>query len=130
MTPLLRGYLLAMAAPAVVLTAMLVGGPSTAPGDPVLMVVLLLLGAVASNFPVMVSPRLKTDAAPAVYLMTAGGIGILFSGRTHDERSKSMNSRAFSWAVSSVELHPIGKGCIASEKSTGFAGSVTTCTSV
>jgi putative nucleotidyltransferase with HDIG domain len=30
--------------------------------------VLLLLGAVASNFPVMVSPRLKTDAAPAVYL--------------------------------------------------------------
>jgi putative nucleotidyltransferase with HDIG domain len=68
MTPLLRGYLLAMAAPAVVLTALLVGGPSTAPGDPVLLVVLLLLGAVASNFPVMVSPRLKTDAAPAVYL--------------------------------------------------------------
>src|SRR5216684_1905016 len=68
MTPLLRAYLLAMAAPAVVLTAMLLVGPSAAPGDPVLLVVLLLLGAVASNFPVIVSPRLKTDAAPAVYL--------------------------------------------------------------
>src|SRR5713226_9388477 len=66
MTPLLRAYLLAMAAPAVVLTAMLLGQP--APGDPILLVVLLLLGAVASNFPVIVSPRLKTDAAPAVYL--------------------------------------------------------------
>src|SRR5258708_36723293 len=68
MTPLLRAYLLAMAAPAVVLTAMLLGRPAAAPGDPFLLVVLLLLGAVASNYPVMVSPRLKTDAAPAVYL--------------------------------------------------------------
>src|SRR5216683_1300030 len=68
MTPVLRAYLLAMAAPVVVLTAMLLVGPSAAPGDPVLLVVLLLLGAVASNFPVIVSPRLKTDAAPAVYL--------------------------------------------------------------
>src|SRR5216684_2181082 len=68
MTPVLRAYLLAMAAPAVVLTAMLLVGPSAAPGDPVLLLVLLLLGAVASNFPVIVSPRLKTDAAPAVYL--------------------------------------------------------------
>src|SRR5260370_6783401 len=68
MPPLLRAYLLAMAAPAVVLTAMLLGRPPEAPGDPVLLVVLLLLGAVASNFPVMVSPRLKPDAAPAVYL--------------------------------------------------------------
>src|SRR5260370_13923034 len=68
MTPLLRAYLLAMAAPAVVLTAMLLGRPPEAPGDPVLLVVLLVLGAVATNFPVMVSPRLKTDAAPAVYL--------------------------------------------------------------
>src|SRR5260370_40905105 len=68
MTPLLRAYLLAMAAPAVVLTAMLLGLPPEAPGDPVLLVVLLVLGAVARNFPGMVSPRLKTDAAPAVYL--------------------------------------------------------------
>src|SRR5260370_36949408 len=68
MTPLLRAYLLAMAAPAVVPTAMLLGLPPEAPGDPVLLVVLLVLGAVATNFPVMVSPRLKTDAAPAVYL--------------------------------------------------------------
>src|SRR5229473_1561797 len=45
MTPVLRAYLLAMAAPAVVLTAMLLVGPSAAPGDPVLLVVLLLLGA-------------------------------------------------------------------------------------
>src|SRR5260370_22503309 len=68
MTPLLRAYLLAMAAPAAVLTALLLGRPAAAPGDPFLLVVLLLLGAVATNFPVMVSPRLKTDAAPAVYL--------------------------------------------------------------
>src|SRR5260370_21533021 len=68
MTPLLRAYLLAMAAPAVLLTAMLRGGPAAAPADPFLLVVLLLLGAVASNFPVRGSPRLKTDAAPAVYL--------------------------------------------------------------
>jgi len=68
MTPLLRAYLLAMAAPAVVLTAMLLVWPAAAPDDPVLLVVLLLLGAAASYFPVMVSPRLKTDAAPAVYL--------------------------------------------------------------
>src|SRR5260370_35438667 len=68
MTPLLRAYLLAMAAPAVVLTAMLLGRPAAAPGVPFLLVVLLLLGAVASTYPVMVSPRLKTDAAPAVYL--------------------------------------------------------------
>src|SRR5258708_37219954 len=71
MTPLLRAYLLAMAAPAVVLTAMLLGRPAAAPGDPFPPVVLLLLGAVASNYPVLVSPRLKTDAAPAVYLAAA-----------------------------------------------------------
>ena len=63
----LRAYLLTMAAPAVLLTAGLVGLPA-APGDPVLMAVLMLLGAAATNFPVMVSPRLKADAAPAVYL--------------------------------------------------------------
>src|SRR5260370_12778346 len=68
MTPLLRPSRLAMAAPAVVLTAMLRGGPAAAPADPFLLVVLLWLGAVARNFPVRVPPRWKTDAAPAVSL--------------------------------------------------------------
>ncbi len=65
---LLRAYLLVVAAPAVALTAGLVGRPADAPGDPVLMVVFLLLGAGAANFPVMISPRYKADAAPAVYI--------------------------------------------------------------
>jgi putative nucleotidyltransferase with HDIG domain len=65
---LLRAYLLVVAAPAVALTAALVGLPAVAPGDPVVMVVLLLLGAGAANFPVMISPRYKADAAPAVYI--------------------------------------------------------------
>lgn len=68
MTPMLRAYLLTMAAPAVVLTAALLGLPAAAPGDPVLMVVLIVLGAAAVNVPVVVSPRYKADATPAVYL--------------------------------------------------------------
>jgi HD-GYP domain-containing protein (c-di-GMP phosphodiesterase class II) len=70
MTPLLRFYLLVLAAPAVALTVALLGipAPAAAPGDPILMVVLIVLGAVATNFPVMVSPRYQADAAPAVYL--------------------------------------------------------------
>jgi HD-GYP domain-containing protein (c-di-GMP phosphodiesterase class II) len=68
MTPLLRFYLLLLAAPAVALTVALLGLPGAAPGDPVLMAVLVVLGGVATNFPVMVSPRYQADAAPAVYL--------------------------------------------------------------
>src|SRR6266700_5079462 len=68
MTPVLRAYLLTMAAPAVVLAAALLGLPVAAPGDPVLMVVLIVLGAAAVNVPVIVSPRYKADATPAVYL--------------------------------------------------------------
>ena len=68
MTPLLRFYLLVLAAPAVALTVALLDSPGAAPGDPVLMAVLVVLGAVATNFPVMVSPRYQADAAPAVYL--------------------------------------------------------------
>ena len=70
MTPLLRAYLLTMAYPAVVLAAWLVKLPGAAdgPGDPVLMGVLIVLGALATNFPVAVSPRYKADAAPAVYM--------------------------------------------------------------
>jgi hypothetical protein len=70
MTPLLRAYLLTMAYPAVVLAAWLLKLPGAAdgPGDPVLMGVLIVLGALATNFPVAVSPRYKADAAPAVYM--------------------------------------------------------------
>ncbi len=69
MTPLLRAYLLAMAYPAVVVTAWLLRLPAPAePGDPMLAGVLVLLGALATNFPVAVTPRYKADAAPAVYL--------------------------------------------------------------
>jgi putative nucleotidyltransferase with HDIG domain len=75
---LLRAFLLTMAAPAVLLTAGLLGLPAAAPGDPVLMAVLMLLAAAATNFPVMVSPRLKADASPAVYLAAV----LLFSPAT------------------------------------------------
>src|SRR5713226_6090800 len=69
MTPLLRAYLLAMAYPAVAVTAWLLRLPAPAePGDPMLAGVLVLLGALATNFPVAVTPRYKADAAPAVYL--------------------------------------------------------------
>ncbi len=68
MTPLLRAYLLATAAPAVVLTVAVFGLPAGAPGDPILMVLLMVLGAAAVNVPVAVSPRYKADATPAVYL--------------------------------------------------------------
>ncbi|HSS94041.1 MAG TPA: HD-GYP domain-containing protein [Candidatus Dormibacteraeota bacterium] len=68
MTPMLRTYLLAMTAPAVLMTAGLLGLHATSPGDPVLMVVLILLGAVGTNFPVMVSPRYKADASPAIHI--------------------------------------------------------------
>src|SRR5258708_12908450 len=67
MTPLLRVSLLAMAAPAALMVAAVLRTPST-PGDPVLMVVLVLLGAVATNFPVMISRHYKADATPAIHL--------------------------------------------------------------
>jgi putative nucleotidyltransferase with HDIG domain len=68
MTPLQRGYLLALSAPAVALTSSLLGLGSRSPGDPVLMVVLLILGAVATTYPVMVSPRYKADVSPAIHI--------------------------------------------------------------
>jgi putative nucleotidyltransferase with HDIG domain len=67
MTSLLRAYLLAMAAPAALMMAAALRMPST-PGDPVLMFVLVLLGAVATNFPVMISRHYKADATPAIHL--------------------------------------------------------------
>ena len=67
MTSMLRAYLLAVAAPAAVMMAAVLRMPST-PGDPVLMLVLVLLGAVATNFPVMISRHYKADATPAIHL--------------------------------------------------------------
>src|ERR1700674_1574604 len=68
MTPWLRAYLLSTAVPAAAAGALLLGLPPAAPGDPVLAALLVGLGALAANFPVMVSPRYKADAAPAIYL--------------------------------------------------------------
>ncbi len=64
-----------MTVPAVAVAALLLtlGPASTA--DPALMAVLVVLGALAANFPVAVSPRYKADPAPAVYL----ACGLLFS---------------------------------------------------
>jgi putative nucleotidyltransferase with HDIG domain len=67
MTPLLRAYLLAMAAPAALMMAVVLRTPST-PGDLLLMFVLVVLGAVATNFPVMISRHYKADATPAIHL--------------------------------------------------------------
>lgn len=68
MTPRLRAYLLAIAAPAAPAVALLLRLPAQSPVDPALAALLVLLGALAANFPVMVSPRYKADAAPAIYL--------------------------------------------------------------
>jgi putative nucleotidyltransferase with HDIG domain len=64
----LRQYLLLAAAPAVLAAVLLLRLPPDAPVEPVLAALLVLLGALAANFPVMVSPRYKADAAPAIYL--------------------------------------------------------------
>jgi putative nucleotidyltransferase with HDIG domain len=64
----LRSYLLATAAPAVVVTSLLLRLPAGSPGDPALAGLLVVLGAAAVNFPVMISWRYKADAAPAIYL--------------------------------------------------------------
>jgi putative nucleotidyltransferase with HDIG domain len=68
MTPLVRAYFLATAAPAVAVAMLMLGLPRASSGDPLLMVLLVLLGAAAANFPIMVSPRYKTDASPAIDL--------------------------------------------------------------
>src|SRR5438445_395637 len=67
MAPPLRVYLLVMVAPAAVLTAA-VARELSAPSDAVLMVVLIALGAVATNFPVRISRHYKAHAAPAIHL--------------------------------------------------------------
>jgi hypothetical protein len=68
MAPWLRAYLLATAAPAAVIALLLLGVAPSAAGDPLLMAILVALGAIAANFPVMVTPRYKVDASPAIDL--------------------------------------------------------------
>ena len=63
----LRAYLLGMAAPAVAVAAGLLAYPRGA-ADPVLAAVLLAVGVLAANFPVMIRKNYKADAAPAVDL--------------------------------------------------------------
>jgi putative nucleotidyltransferase with HDIG domain len=64
----LRIYLLATVAPAAAVAALLLGLPAGPPVDPALAGLLVALGAVAVNFPVMIAWRYKADAAPAIYL--------------------------------------------------------------
>jgi putative nucleotidyltransferase with HDIG domain len=68
MTPLLRAFLLSTAVPAVAATLLLLGHAPATAGDPVLMLVLVALGAAAAHFPIMVAPRYKADASPAIDL--------------------------------------------------------------
>src|SRR5437763_484384 len=68
MTPRLRAELLLTALPASAVALVLLRLTPAGPGDPVLMLVLILLGTAAANFPVMVSPRIKTDTEPAIDL--------------------------------------------------------------
>jgi putative nucleotidyltransferase with HDIG domain len=56
------------AVPATAVVLLLLRLSPIAPGDPVLMLVLVLLGTAAANFPVMVSPRYKADTGPAIDL--------------------------------------------------------------
>jgi len=68
-TRTLRSYLLLMTAPAVAVLALLAIASAPHQGsDPALLALLVVLGALAAGFPVVVSPRYKVDATPAVYL--------------------------------------------------------------
>lgn len=64
----IRAYMLAVSAPAVLTTAVLLGRPALRPDDIVLGLVLVAVGAVAANFPVSLSPRYKTDATQAILM--------------------------------------------------------------
>jgi putative nucleotidyltransferase with HDIG domain len=68
MKPLLRNYLLGVAAPAGAVALLLLGLAPARPADPVLMVILVGLGAAAANFWISVSPRYKADTSPAIDL--------------------------------------------------------------
>jgi len=78
MTPRLRAGLLLTAVPAAVVAVLLLRLTPISAGDPVLMILLVVLGAAATNFPVALSPRYKTEASPAIDLAFV----ILFSPAT------------------------------------------------
>src|SRR5256884_3779220 len=63
----LRLYLLGIAAPAAVVLVLMLGLPP-APSDPVLAAVLVAIGVLAANFPVMIRKNYKVDATPAIDL--------------------------------------------------------------
>src|SRR5256885_4515754 len=66
MKPVLKAYLLGLSAPAVAVAAVLPALPAAAPADPTLALILVGLAVVAANYQVMVTPRYKADAAPAI----------------------------------------------------------------
>src|SRR5579859_4764576 len=68
MTPRIRAGMQLTAVPAAAVAVLLLRFTPVAPADPVLMLVLVMLGAAAANFPVMVLPRYKTDTGPAIDL--------------------------------------------------------------
>ena len=63
----LRYYLLGIAAPAAAVLVLILGLPR-APFDPVLAAILVAIGVVAANFPVMIRKNYKVDATPAIDL--------------------------------------------------------------
>ena len=63
----LRLYLLGIAAPAAVVLVLMLGLPQ-APSDSVLAAVLVAIGVLAANFPVMIRKNYKVDATPAIDL--------------------------------------------------------------
>ena len=71
----LRLYLLSVAAPADAVAVLLLRLPSHSQPDPALAVVLVGLGAIAANFPVLVTRSYKADVTPAFEL----AIVVLFS---------------------------------------------------
>src|SRR5258705_3353958 len=57
-----------MTVPAAAVILALALAPAPRGGDPALLALLVALGVLAVGFPVLVSPRYKVDATPAVYL--------------------------------------------------------------
>ena len=61
-----RAYLVGVAVPAAVVALALPLAPYAPAGDPLLALVLVVLAALATNHQVMLTPRYKADAAPAI----------------------------------------------------------------
>jgi HD-GYP domain-containing protein (c-di-GMP phosphodiesterase class II) len=66
MKPILRAYLLGVAAPASAVALLLLMFPAAPAVDPLLAVILVGLAIAAANYQVMVTPRYKADATPAI----------------------------------------------------------------